>query len=223
MTTYETGVPDGTGAPLHSRTHTWRPRPETTPEMLGMSGLEILQASLKGELAGASMASTLGFRLTEASEGFAVFEGDPGDHLLNPMGTVHGGFLATLLDSTSGRTTGSCTRTARRPARSCARAEPGGRRGRGRRASAGGGGPKGRRGRGRPRRPFGWIAAESQDRPVRVMPPLGRVSAPAPDTPNPPRSSGSPGSPAPRSASGRQGPGRGRSGPCRPGSRVSRG
>ncbi|WP_422733396.1 PaaI family thioesterase [Micromonospora sp. WMMD558] len=32
----------------------------------------------------------------------AVFEGEPGEHLLNPMGTVHGGFLATLLDSALG-------------------------------------------------------------------------------------------------------------------------
>ncbi|MFJ8012660.1 PaaI family thioesterase [Streptomyces sp. NPDC096339] len=97
MTTYET-----TGPAERSRTHTWRPRPEITPDILGMSGLEILRASLKGELPGASMMSTLGFRLTEAHEGVAVFEGDPGDHLLNPMGTVHGGFLATLLDSALG-------------------------------------------------------------------------------------------------------------------------
>ncbi|MFE5774055.1 PaaI family thioesterase [Streptomyces sp. NPDC056485] len=85
-----------------SRTHTWHSRPELTPEILGMSGLEVLQACLKGVLPGASMMSTLGFRLTEAEEGLAVFEGDPGDHLLNPMGTVHGGFLATLLDSALG-------------------------------------------------------------------------------------------------------------------------
>ncbi|MFI1645921.1 PaaI family thioesterase [Streptomyces avidinii] len=97
MTTYETSAAE-TGAALRSRTHTWQQRPEMTPEILGMSGLEILQASMKGELPGASMMSTLGFRLTEASEGVAVFEGEPGDHLLNPMGTVHGGFLATLLD-----------------------------------------------------------------------------------------------------------------------------
>ncbi|MFJ9941096.1 PaaI family thioesterase [Streptomyces erythrochromogenes] len=101
-TRYETGGPPATGVPLRSRTHTWQPRPEMTPELLGMSGLEILRASLKGDLPGASMASTLGFRLTEAAEGVAVFEGDPGDHLLNPMGTVHGGFLATLLDSALG-------------------------------------------------------------------------------------------------------------------------
>ena len=91
MTTYETT----TGAE-RSRTHTWQPRPEMTPRILAMSGLEILRASLKGELPGASMMSTLGFRLTDAGEGFAVFEGDPGDHLLNPMGTVHGGFLAVF-------------------------------------------------------------------------------------------------------------------------------
>ncbi|MER6199929.1 PaaI family thioesterase [Streptomyces sp. NPDC001586] len=96
MTTYETKGAE------RSRTHTWLPRPELTPQILGMSGLEILQASLKGELPGASIMSTMGFRLTDAGEGFTVFEGDPGDHLLNPMGTVHGGFLATLLDSALG-------------------------------------------------------------------------------------------------------------------------
>ncbi|MFJ1562750.1 PaaI family thioesterase [Streptomyces erythrochromogenes] len=95
QTRYETSATPATGAPLRSRTHTWQPRPEMTPEILGTSGLEVLRASLEGELPGASMMSTLGFRLTEAAEGVAVFEGDPGDHLLNPMGTVHGGFLAT--------------------------------------------------------------------------------------------------------------------------------
>ena len=45
---------------------------------------------------------TLGFHLTEIGEGRAVFEAEPGEHLLNPMGTVHGGFTATLLDSALG-------------------------------------------------------------------------------------------------------------------------
>ncbi|RST03415.1 PaaI family thioesterase [Streptomyces sp. WAC07149] len=98
MTTYRDTATEG----LRSRTHTWEPRPATTPEVLGMSGLEILRAALKGTLPAASMMSTLGFRLTEVEEGSVVFEGDPGDHLLNPMGTVHGGFLATLLDSALG-------------------------------------------------------------------------------------------------------------------------
>ncbi|PBC70920.1 uncharacterized protein (TIGR00369 family) [Streptomyces sp. TLI_235] len=100
MTTYDMPA---TAAPTdRTRTHSWTPRPELTPEILGMSGLEILREALKGELPAASIMSTLGFRLTEVDEGLAVFEGEPGDHLLNPMGTVHGGFLATLLDSALG-------------------------------------------------------------------------------------------------------------------------
>ncbi|MCU7826697.1 PaaI family thioesterase [Kitasatospora sp. DSM 101779] len=109
MTTYDTPVtPAAPSAPAvptpadRVRTHSWRPRPDATPELLGMSGLEILRAALEGRLPAASIMSTLGFRLTEVDEGLAVFEGDPGDHLLNPMGTVHGGFLATLLDSALG-------------------------------------------------------------------------------------------------------------------------
>ncbi|MFD0266507.1 PaaI family thioesterase [Streptomyces sp. NPDC127106] len=98
MTTYETAG----HTPARSRTHRWRARPAMTPEITGMTGLEILEAALKGTLPAASIMSTLGFRLTEVGEGLAVFEGDPGDHLLNPMGTVHGGFLATLLDSALG-------------------------------------------------------------------------------------------------------------------------
>ncbi|MEU8459942.1 PaaI family thioesterase [Streptomyces sp. NPDC029003] len=102
MTTYETPAAAPAPAALRTRTHTWQPRPDLTPEILGMSGLEVLRAALEGALPAASMMSTLGFRLTEADEGRVVFEGDPGDHLLNPMGTVHGGFLATLLDSALG-------------------------------------------------------------------------------------------------------------------------
>ncbi|WP_030208980.1 PaaI family thioesterase [Streptomyces sp. NRRL S-87] len=98
MSTHETI----TAAPARTRTHTWQPRPEPTPELLGMTGLEILQAAQKGTLPASSIMSTLGFRLAEVGDGFAAFEGDPGDHLLNPMGTVHGGFLATLLDSALG-------------------------------------------------------------------------------------------------------------------------
>ncbi|WP_395292465.1 PaaI family thioesterase [Kitasatospora hibisci] len=105
MTTYDmTTTASGSAASpdVRTRTHSWQPCPEPTPEILGMSGLEILRAAMGGRLPAASIMSTLGFRLTEVDEGLAVFEGDPGDHLLNPMGTVHGGFLATLLDSALG-------------------------------------------------------------------------------------------------------------------------
>ena len=45
---------------------------------------------------------TLGFRLAELEEGRAVFEGEPGEDVYNPIGTVHGGYAATLLDSACG-------------------------------------------------------------------------------------------------------------------------
>jgi uncharacterized protein (TIGR00369 family) len=41
----------------------------------------------------------LSFWLVEIGDGFAAFEGEPGPHLLNPMGTVHGGWTLTLIDS----------------------------------------------------------------------------------------------------------------------------
>ncbi|MDX2854618.1 PaaI family thioesterase [Streptomyces sp. PA03-3a] len=96
MTTYEAATA------TRSRTHTWEPRPEPTPEVLEMTGREVLQGAIDGRFPEASIMSTLGFRLVEVGDERAVFEGDPGDHLLNPMGTVHGGFLATLLDSALG-------------------------------------------------------------------------------------------------------------------------
>ncbi|CAN5454186.1 hypothetical protein BH10PSE14_BH10PSE14_30640 [soil metagenome] len=45
---------------------------------------------------------TLDFALVEVEEGRAVFEGVPGEHAYNPMGQVHGGYAATLLDSACG-------------------------------------------------------------------------------------------------------------------------
>jgi uncharacterized protein (TIGR00369 family) len=42
------------------------------------------------------------FWIVEVGEGFAVFEGQPGPHLLNPAGGVHGGWALTLIDSVTG-------------------------------------------------------------------------------------------------------------------------
>ena len=50
---------------------------------------------------------TLEFSLVEVGLGRAVFEGVPGRHAYNPMGTVHGGYAATLLDSACGIATAS--------------------------------------------------------------------------------------------------------------------
>ncbi|MER5462609.1 PaaI family thioesterase [Streptomyces sp. NPDC002668] len=91
----------GATAALRSRTHTWA-RPTSYADAGSHSGLEVLRRSLEGDYPQAPICGTLGFRLVEADEGRAVFEGEPGEHLLNPMGSVHGGFLATLLDSALG-------------------------------------------------------------------------------------------------------------------------
>src|SRR3546814_10091976 len=48
------------------------------------------------------MAKTVGFRLVEVGTGTAVFEGEPGPHLLNPLASVHGGWVLTLIDSAAG-------------------------------------------------------------------------------------------------------------------------
>jgi uncharacterized protein (TIGR00369 family) len=64
-------------------------------------GLQQLRAMIAGDRQ-APMAQTLGFRLTEAERGRVVFEGLPDRSAYNPMGAVHGGYAATLLDSACG-------------------------------------------------------------------------------------------------------------------------
>jgi uncharacterized protein (TIGR00369 family) len=67
-----------------------------------MSGLEMLRAMASGELPGPPIMETLDFGLTEVENGRAVFEGIPAFKHYNPLGTVHGGYAATLLDSCMG-------------------------------------------------------------------------------------------------------------------------
>lgn len=54
---------------------------------------------LQGRIAGPPMARTLGFELTEIEHGRALFTGVPSAEYHNPLGSVHGGWAATLLDS----------------------------------------------------------------------------------------------------------------------------
>lgn len=74
-------------------------RPE---QLAGLSGLAMMQAMLRGEIAHAAIADTLDFLLVSVAPGVAVFQGTPGPKHLNPLGTVHGGWFATLLDSALG-------------------------------------------------------------------------------------------------------------------------
>jgi uncharacterized protein (TIGR00369 family) len=67
-----------------------------------MSGLEFVQGLANGSLPLNTIAQTLGYDIAEAESGRVVVTAEPGEHLLNPAGTVHGDFSATLLDSCMG-------------------------------------------------------------------------------------------------------------------------
>jgi len=67
----------------------------------GLSGLQQLRAFMEsGKRPG--IGDSLDFDLVEVGDGLAVFAGVPGPHAYNPMGIVHGGYFATLLDSACG-------------------------------------------------------------------------------------------------------------------------
>lgn len=80
----------------------------TPDQIAGKSGLQAMQAMLRGELPYPTIARTLDFMLIEVGEGSAIFQGRPGAAHLNPMGTVHGGWFATLLDSALGCAVHTC-------------------------------------------------------------------------------------------------------------------
>ncbi|WP_299966897.1 PaaI family thioesterase [uncultured Roseobacter sp.] len=67
--------------------------------LLSMSGLEFMQGILAGHHPGPPIGETLGYALHEVSDGRVVFRGTPEFKVTNPMGTVHGGWYGTLLDS----------------------------------------------------------------------------------------------------------------------------
>src|SRR5580692_3207144 len=75
-----------------------RPVDEVGADLDGLSQLRALIAS--GRKAG--ILEALDFDFIEVEAGRAVFAGTPGDHAYNPIGSVHGGYAATLLDSSCG-------------------------------------------------------------------------------------------------------------------------
>jgi uncharacterized protein (TIGR00369 family) len=85
-----------------SRTITWEDPLAVPKAAAGRSGLELLRDVFSGKLPPPPIAATMGFVGVEVGEGRAVFEGDPGEHLYNPIGSVHGGFAMALLDSAMG-------------------------------------------------------------------------------------------------------------------------
>ena len=71
----------------------------TQQEALKLSGLEFMQAILDGTNPGPPIGATMGYTLHAVEDGRVVFRGAPEFNVTNPMGTVHGGWYGTLLDS----------------------------------------------------------------------------------------------------------------------------
>lgn len=67
-----------------------------------LSGAEFLQKIAAGELPGPPLAALMNFKLVELGEGHATFAVEPAEYHYNPIGVVHGGLAATLLDSAMG-------------------------------------------------------------------------------------------------------------------------
>lgn len=72
------------------------------PEVRAMSGLDFLRAWFEGRLPSPPIGQALDFAGTEVELGRVVFAGVPDERFYNPIGTVHGGYAATLLDSCMG-------------------------------------------------------------------------------------------------------------------------
>ncbi|MDB5422411.1 MAG: PaaI family thioesterase [Brevundimonas sp.] len=71
-------------------------------DLAALSGVEQLRLAMSGECEIAPIAQTVGFSLVEVEEGHVVFEATPTRAVYNPLGTVHGGWMATVLDSACG-------------------------------------------------------------------------------------------------------------------------
>lgn len=80
----------------------WEDPSPVLPVAMQMSGLEYMQALIRGEFPAPPIARLMDFYLAEVDDGKAIFKGTPGEQHFNPIGMVHGGFAATLLDSALG-------------------------------------------------------------------------------------------------------------------------
>jgi len=85
-----------------TRVITWEDPTAAIQKGKTISGIEYLKALQTGELPPPPIAVLMDMWITEVSEGRVVFAAEPAEYHYNPLGTVHGGFTATLLDSALG-------------------------------------------------------------------------------------------------------------------------
>lgn len=87
---------------IFEKTIRWEDPQGVAARALEMSGLEFLTALASGEIPSAPISAHVNMRLLRVTAGEAIFEAEPDASLYNPIGSVHGGFYATLLDSACG-------------------------------------------------------------------------------------------------------------------------
>ncbi|HXM36035.1 MAG TPA: PaaI family thioesterase [Pyrinomonadaceae bacterium] len=92
----------GTGKEARTRTVSWEDPRALAEAGRGLSGLEYLRKIVAGELPPPPIGALMNFGISELSEGRAVFTVIPAEYHYNPIGVVHGGVAATLLDSAMG-------------------------------------------------------------------------------------------------------------------------
>jgi uncharacterized protein (TIGR00369 family) len=85
-----------------SRTLEWEDPVAAAAAGAEMAGLDYLRAVIAGELGRPPISITMNMAPIELAEGRAVFVGEPGEEHYNPIGVVHGGYAATILDSALG-------------------------------------------------------------------------------------------------------------------------
>lgn len=84
------------------RTFTWSDPALTATAARGLSGLALLRGLRDGSVAAAPVGALIGMSFTEVDPGRVVMQLAPAEYHYNPIGTMHGGILATLLDSVMG-------------------------------------------------------------------------------------------------------------------------
>jgi len=91
-----------TPEPVRERVHTWSDPLATAAAAVGVDGITFLRKLADGDLPAPPIGSTLGMELDSVEEGRVVFALTPAEFHFNPIGSVHGGVYATLLDSAAG-------------------------------------------------------------------------------------------------------------------------
>ncbi|NMO56273.1 PaaI family thioesterase [Actinoplanes sp. TBRC 11911] len=82
-----------------TRTFSWTDPAQQAAAIGTLSGLDLLQAMSRGDVPPPPVINMLGAGALTASEGSVTIELDPQEFHYNPLGTVHGGVIATLLDT----------------------------------------------------------------------------------------------------------------------------